>query len=71
MVYGKSVSVDTIECSNWIKNLSVILANFFFNEIFNGHKTDLFFKCLPDETSVFKAKNVRVKNMVKSALQLY
>lgn len=40
-VCGKSALVDTNKCSNWIKNLLEILANFSSNDIVNFDETGL------------------------------
>lgn len=52
----KNKYVDTNKCSNWIKNLFKILADFFPNNVFNVDETGLFFKCLLDKTLMFKGK---------------
>eukprot|EP00102_Acyrthosiphon_pisum_P017775 XP_008189323.1 PREDICTED: tigger transposable element-derived protein 4-like [Acyrthosiphon pisum] len=55
-VYGEKASVDTHCCSNGIKNLPDVLAGYSSNDIFNVDETGLFFKCLPDKTSMLKGK---------------
>lgn len=52
----KNKYVEANKCSNWIKNLLNVLADFFPNNIFNVDETGLFFKCLQDKTLMLKGK---------------
>ncbi|XP_046588037.1 tigger transposable element-derived protein 4-like [Neodiprion lecontei] len=55
-ICGESNSVDNNECSEWIKNLPVLLHDYTPDDVFNADEAGLFYKCLPDKTFTFKGQ---------------
>ncbi|KAL1457150.1 hypothetical protein WDU94_001811 [Cyamophila willieti] len=53
-VCGESGSVDNTVCSEWQRELQVLVKDRDPKDIFNTDETGLFFKCLPDKTLTFK-----------------
>lgn len=53
-VCGENGSVNDAVCLNWHSKLKTLIENCDAWDIFNTDETDLFFKCLPDKTLIFK-----------------
>lgn len=52
----ESQSVSDELCSEWIKNLPVLLKDYSPDNIYNADETGLFCKTLPEKTAVFKGE---------------
>lgn len=53
-ICGESATVGNDICTEWKKELQVLIAGYEPQNIFNADELGLFFKCLPDKTLTFK-----------------
>ncbi|GBO05028.1 Tigger transposable element-derived protein 4 [Araneus ventricosus] len=58
-LFSEKASIPESVCEEWIKDIPALVKGYEPKNIFNADETGLFYKCLPDKTTMFKDEEYR------------